>query len=264
MTYTRSNTEQEKENGKRFLDGRQKNEMPWKGDKGMKSNRQVKVGWRNVHSLNATGALDLLLHDVYEHRLELLGICEVRWPGTGCLTKMVNGEKYTIHYCGDKWRREFGVGVVLNRWASTCLDAIGHIDRTMMWARLKMAENQGVTFIICHAPTQDKCEEDIDEFYGRGKRSCEKKEMEGCMHCIGRLQSVVNEVKSRDLIVVLGDFNAQVGREREGWEGRKGEFTLSGVVASSTGDVFCRSDRTLWCRRKKCMGTKVAQLLCRE
>lgn len=80
---------------------------------------------------------------------------------------MVNGERYVMHYNGDKWSREFGVGVVLNGWASACLDAIGHIDRTMMWIRLKMCGNRGVTIIICHAPTQDKKEEEIDDFYGK-------------------------------------------------------------------------------------------------
>lgn len=53
-----------------------------------KRNPVFKVGWRNVQSLNSTGALDLLLQDMHQHQLDVMGICEVRWLGTGSLSKV--------------------------------------------------------------------------------------------------------------------------------------------------------------------------------
>ncbi|EPB74122.1 hypothetical protein ANCCEY_06793 [Ancylostoma ceylanicum] len=49
----------------------------------------------------------------------------------------------------------------------------------------------------------------------------------------GRLQDIIDEVPRRDLKIVLGDFNAQLGGDRHGIERTVGPFASSGHIGDN-------------------------------
>ena len=56
-----------------------------------------------------------------------------------------------------------------------------------------------MTVIQCYAPTNDSNEETKDRFYGR-------------------LQSILDKCREKDVIILMGDLNAKIGTENNGYE----------------------------------------------
>uniref|UniRef100_A0A7I4YL78 Endo/exonuclease/phosphatase domain-containing protein n=1 Tax=Haemonchus contortus TaxID=6289 RepID=A0A7I4YL78_HAECO len=79
---------------------------------------QTFVATWNVRKLNQTGNLAQLLREFDEYRLDILGISEVRWLGTG---RMTSGNKTVLH-SGHENRYERGVGFVLSGRAAKALE----------------------------------------------------------------------------------------------------------------------------------------------
>ena len=61
------------------------------------------------------------------------------------------------------------------------------------------------TVIQTYAPTASSTEEEIDEFYMS-------------------LQTVMNSISNTDLVIIMSDFNAKVGRDRKTWHEAMGKY----------------------------------------
>ncbi|XP_068229081.1 craniofacial development protein 2-like [Palaemon carinicauda] len=73
-------------------------------------------------------------------------------------------------------------------------------------------------YYSCYAPTNDSPEELNDEYYEE-------------------LQNVIDEIPKRDMKIVIGDFNAKVGRNNQGIENVMGVEGL-GEVANENGALL--------------------------
>ena len=98
-------------------------------------------------------------------------------------------------------RRILGVGFAA--WTSilpctqeSCIE----IDERLMTLRLKLAKNRFATFVSVHAPTLDSSDYVKDRFYDT-------------------LYSTLRIILRNDKIILLGDFNARVGRNHDIWQG---------------------------------------------
>ncbi|XP_068229713.1 craniofacial development protein 2-like [Palaemon carinicauda] len=83
-----------------------------------------------------------------------------------------------------------------------------------------------MSIIVCYTPTNDIPEERKDEYYDD-------------------LQSVVDENPESDMKIVIGDFNAKVGKINQGMEIVMGDEGLCEVV-SENGDhlmSFCSANK---------------------
>ena len=133
-----------------------------------------------------------------------VALSEVRWPGHG--TVEINGN--LILYSGlptqQSSNRRKGVAVVLSEKAVMAWKAAGAefdpISERLMRIRLKMHRGY-VSVIAVYAPTNEEGnEEETEKFYAD-------------------MQEALCEVPKRDMVLIMGDFNARVGCDDNTWKG---------------------------------------------
>ena len=121
-------------------------------------------------------------------RINILGMCEVRWTGAGLITS----DEYTVIYSGGH-THERGVGILLDEQRSKCLIGYWTISDRIMLVKLK-GKPFDISIIQVYAPTADKSEEEHEQFYND-------------------LEMAKSQCKSQYIVIVMGDFNAKVGDE---------------------------------------------------
>ncbi len=148
----------------------------------------------------------------------LLGISETRWTQAG--QRRLWQESYC---CTPGMKRTDaphtqGVGFMLSRQAQRAL--IGweaHGSRIITASFRTKQKKVNLNVIQCYAPTNDSYEEDKDEFYNR-------------------LQKIVETLRARDIVILMGDFNAKVGPNNTGYEQVMGIHGLG--VMNDNGERF--------------------------
>ncbi|XP_068208384.1 craniofacial development protein 2-like [Palaemon carinicauda] len=91
------------------------------------------------------------------------------------------------------------------------------VNSKLILANLK-SRQCNMSIIVCYAPTNDSPEEKKEEYYEE-------------------IRSVIDEIPERDMKIVIGDFNAKVGRNNQGIENVMG-VEVVGEVASENGAPF--------------------------
>ncbi len=154
--------------------------------------------------LNADSKLEQLVDRMLEYRVDICCLTEVRWPYSG--SKICNGWKLVFSGRDDGKRRQ-GVGVLLSpRVASALLDSQA-VSEGVLLVKIQLRSHV-LSVISAYAPTLDYPAHEKDNFYSE-------------------LQSAVDTVPARDVLIVGGDFNAQLGAEQPShWNGCLGEFAL--------------------------------------
>ncbi|XP_055866667.1 craniofacial development protein 2-like [Biomphalaria glabrata] len=152
------------------------------------------IGTWNVRTLNQCGKLAQLLREFDSYRLDILGICEMRWTSSG---KIINDGK-TIIYSGHDKEHIGGVGIIMSKIAASALIAWKPISDRIITARLQTKQIK-VTTIQAYAPTEDAEDTIKDQFYNQ-------------------LQTTLDETPTHDLILLMGDFNAKINPNRTGFE----------------------------------------------
>ena len=173
----------------------------------------IRIGCWNVRSLGKpskqNSRLRGVLRTMAEKNVQLLALAEVRWPGHG----VSELEGYTVVHSGlpedAPQSRRSGVAVIMSKEAGTAWRKAGTVftsvsDRIL---RVRMKSHIGLVSIIAvYAPTNvPGREEESEKFYEV-------------------LQECVDEVGKRDMLIVMGDFNARVGNDVNGWPGLVGRF----------------------------------------
>ena len=154
-----------------------------------KRNGLWKIGTWNVLSLNREGAEESLMKNLSRYGLDVLALQEIRRVGTGELSLA----GYTIFYSGHATLQRLGVGFAVKEEALPQVIDFQAINERICVLRLK-GKWFNITLINAHAPTEEKPDEDKDEFYLS-------------------LEDQVDSSPRQDIKIILGDFNAQVGRE---------------------------------------------------
>ena len=146
----------------------------------------LSLGTWNVRTLNQAGKLENAIKEMEEHKLDLLGIAEMRWKESGSTTK--NG--YTVMYSGGEEHKE-GVGMIISKkYAANVMGFLPVSSRVML---VKLAGKPfNIAIVQAYAPTGDHTDEDIEKFYQDIEKAC-------------------REVKSTDVLIVMGDMNAKIG-----------------------------------------------------
>lgn len=174
-------------------DGRGKIQFMKSKTRQMLLNRKhfTKIATWNVRTLYQTGKLAQVAREMDRLKLDILGVSETRWNGSGEV-KTQNGE--TILFSGNLEEdapHEKGVGLILSNRAFRCLMEWEPVSERILVARFH-SRCQNLTIIQVYAPTEQANPETKEDFYDA-------------------LQQAVNNASRRDIIMIMGDLNAKVG-----------------------------------------------------
>lgn len=161
----------------------------------------MKIGTWNARSLFAAGKLDNIVMEMKRLNVNILGVSDVRWAGSGSCTTN-NG---TFYYSGNNDPKHlYGVGVIVDKnITGSVLSFTPYSDRVML---LQLKTHFGnMNIIQTYAPTADKEDNEVEEFYAE-------------------LDDIYRNIKTNEITLVMGDFNAKVGRLKV--EGHTGSFGL--------------------------------------
>ena len=145
----------------------------------------------------------------------LYRILETRLSDEGSFVEMGTG--YTFFWSGlptvarQIHGVEFAVMTALLQGAHESHIAI---DERLMTLRLPLAKNRIATFICVYSPTLESSDDVKDCFYDT-------------------LYSTLRRILQDDKILLLGDFNARVGRNRDIWYGVIGHHGVGSMNSSS-------------------------------
>ncbi|KAL8580869.1 hypothetical protein ACOMHN_039569 [Nucella lapillus] len=139
--------------------------------------------------------------------IDIAAVSEVGSADQGSLTEQ--GAGYALYWSGKtkEERRLSGVGVMVKTSIASRLHRlpVGHSDRFMS-LRLPIQENGFATLIRMYAPTLQA--DALEEAFYRD------------------LHNLLQQVDSRDTVLILGDFNARVGGDFEVWKGVLGRHGI--------------------------------------
>ena len=176
---------------------------------------QLRIGNWNVRTLYAPGKAAQVAKAMRENRLQIMGISESRWCGSG---KFILSTGETIVYSGrDDEVHQHGVAIMLDKDAAKALINWSPIDERIIRARFH-SRYVKLTLIHVYAPTNDTDEEAKEHFYEK-------------------LQATVEKTPKHDLLVIIGDLNAKVGSNVEGYERVMGKHGVG--TRNDNGEKLC-------------------------
>jgi len=170
---------------------------------GVVSPRQTtKIGCVNVCTMGKEdeGRAELAIQSIRKYELDVCGISEARWLGSGKRSM----EGYTVYWSGRKEGHYEGVAVAVRNNLAGSVTAWEPVNERLMWIRCN-AKNVPVTIVQCYAPTDCSDEEAKDVFYDQ-------------------LERVLSSISKRDILIVMGDFNARVGSDYKTWTKTLGRY----------------------------------------
>ncbi len=169
--------------------------------------KRIRIGTWNVLTLGQVGKAELLTRELERYQVEMAAITEIRWRSEGA-DSLAGGKWKLLHSAADD-KGVGGVGIIMTGRAKAAWEAAGGTwtahGRRIVEARI---QNQTgfTTMVAVYAPTEEHPEE-ADEFYDE-------------------LQKVVGKISKRDVLLLLGDFNARLGQKNDGYEQVMGKCAL--------------------------------------
>ena len=175
----------------------------------------LNIGTWNVQTLLQAGKLQELTEQIKKTKLEIVAVQETRWSETGIIRK--NG--FIFYYGGPNFRTgQAGTGFLIHQRIIKYVIGVEFQNERLSKLRLKGKFNN-ITLINVYAPTEEKTDEIKEQFYND-------------------LQHVIDNIPKSDTIIVMGDFNAKLGKEQV-FRTVSGIHTLHNVT-SGNGELLCQ------------------------
>ena len=184
----------------------------------LKTRKQVlKIGTWNVRTLYKPGRYENLKAEMIDMKLDILGVCETRWTDNG---RIDDKDNVMIYSGGEK--HMYGVGILMKKSIANSMIGFWPVSDRVIMMKLN-GSPFNINIIQVYAPTQDHEEEDVEKFY----------------ECIAQ---VLEYTKSGEITIIMGDWNAKVGRHHE--------YPVTGK--HGLGDINEQGERMLdFCRTSK-------------
>ena len=119
--------------------------------------------------------------------INILGISELKWTGMG----EFNSDDYYIYYYGQESLRRNGVTLIVHKRVWNAVLECNLKNDTMISIHFQ-GKPFNITVIQVYAPTRNAEEAEIEQFYEN-------------------LQDLLELIRKRDVIFMVGDQNAKVG-----------------------------------------------------
>uniref|UniRef100_A0A8D9ELZ3 Craniofacial development protein 2 n=1 Tax=Cacopsylla melanoneura TaxID=428564 RepID=A0A8D9ELZ3_9HEMI len=134
--------------------------------------------------------MNTVVNELARYNMDLVALQETRWPDNG----EQQAPEYRIYYSGTKNNTHYGgVGfAVRNRLVENVLK-FEAVDERLCYLRIK-GRFKNISLISYYAPTEESIDENKDLFYSA-------------------LDDLFQKIPNYDVKILLGDANAQVGKE---------------------------------------------------
>ena len=145
---------------------------------------QYCIGTWNVRS-SSQGKLEVVNQEMARVNTDILGISELKWTGIG----EFNSDDHHIHYCGQESLRRNGVALIVSKRVQNA--ALGfHLKNDRKISVHFQGKPFNITVIQVYAPTSNA--EEAERFYED-------------------LQDLLQLTPKKDVLFIIGDWNAKVG-----------------------------------------------------
>lgn len=159
----------------------------------------------------------LVSRELTRYNLDIVALSETRRPGEGQLREELGGFTFFWKGLPEEDHRIHGVGFAIKNHLLSKLTELPHgINERLMTHRLQLTFQQYAFIISAYAPTLNAQNEVKEAFY----------------QC---LENTLAAVPISDKIILLGSFNARVGKDYQLWDG----------VLGRNGVGKCNENRTL-------------------
>ena len=134
------------------------------------------------------------------YRWNILGLCEVRWENFG---ETSTEEGHKLYFSGKEEKHVHGVGFLVHKDIVNTVMGCRPVSSRLIVIRLRASVFK-ITIIQVYAPTSDYDDDAVKDFHDR-------------------LQEILDQSRKKDILVVLGDWNAKVGEDvLKNWKGTCG------------------------------------------
>ena len=135
------------------------------------------------------GKLEVVKQEMARVNIDILGICELKWTGMG----EFNSDDHYIYYCGQESLRRNRVAIMVNKRIRNAV-----LGCNLKNDRVISVHFQGkpfnMTIIQVCAPTSNAEEAEVERFYED-------------------LQELLELTPKKDVLFIIGDWNAKVGSQ---------------------------------------------------
>jgi endonuclease/exonuclease/phosphatase family metal-dependent hydrolase len=160
------------------------------------------------------GKLQELAEEIANTQIEILALQEVRWPGKG----QINKKDYIFYCSGTKEKTgQASTGFLIMKKILKHIISFELHNECLCKIRVKGKYNN-ITLKNAYTHTEDKTEDIKEQFYDD-------------------LQSMVDKVPKSDIIIILGDVNAKLGKE-SAYQKITGKYTLH-EETNRNGELLC-------------------------
>ncbi|XP_073714068.1 uncharacterized protein [Misgurnus anguillicaudatus] len=175
------------------------------------SARAINIGTWNVRTMYEAGKIAQVAAEMRGYNLTLLGISETRWTQSG-QKRLITGEMLLFSgHEEENAPHTQGVALMLSKTAQRALTGWeAHGPRIITASFRTKKKKITMNVVQCYAPTNDSEEGDKEQFYNR-------------------LQSILESYSEKDVTILMGDFNAKVGKDNIGYEEVMGRHGLGNM-----------------------------------
>ena len=180
--------------------------------------KPTRIATWNVRTMYEAGRTRQVAMEMKRYGIKVLGISETRWLQSGQI-RLATGEQllYSGHTMDGAPHTE-GVGLMLAPEVQRALIGWEPVSSRIITAKFtSKRKNINLHIIQCYAPTNDADDEKKDEFYLQ-------------------LQAIVEKASTKDMVMMMGDFNAKIGSDNNGYEDTMGTHGLG--VMNDNGGLF--------------------------
>ena len=164
--------------------------------------KPLRIATWNVRTLIGASKLDELCSTVKDYKLDAIAV-----TATHLLDKFeskING--YTFFNSGENSFKRNGVGLLLSPLLADNMASLEQHNSRLLSARI-YTRHANLSIVCGYAPTNEATDGAKDSFYKE-------------------LDRILNIIPKHDVIILLGDFNAQLSNNKYGFEGILGQHSI--------------------------------------
>lgn len=150
----------------------------------------MKIATWNIRSLMKPETLESLKREMTSYKVNIIGLTEVRWHGTGDIWS----DDCRIIYSGGQ-ESQRGVAFMMDKESAKCVKRVECISDRLMMVQLS-AEPVDMMILCVYMPTSAYYDEDVEVIYEQ-------------------IEDLITSGRGNEYLVIMGDWNAVVGEGKE-------------------------------------------------